>query len=721
MALSLKNKLFDYFAQRHFDLMSPEVRARFDEYAKNGDFQGHMKHWNDNYKGAMVPDLVNDFPAGMGMVNEHKLTDGPGGEWEELYDAYQEVFQNMDIEKVPSIGFDNEYKKATKDFIEKWFGNFADGKIFIQKEATVFADDILSTGANNLADFLTANPAFKDIFKRQLKEAFSDISYGDFIHGLRTKEYNSNTKFRDKVIEVIKYIRDYGPQDGYIAPARSVWPVGAGYVPHDNGDGTFTATAPDPLLLDIYAHPDTDAWFEVNPGHKPICIQRFKDNYTKIFDTLLTKSKVREHFLAQTRNPVITEPLTEAIKQTDYENKDSKDYVPEKYPDEKTWVQELEDWKNDTYENHFRRFTNPSRGTRLFFSPWSQNIIKAFDKVKIKPTDGLEGILSKKSDILSKLQSSKTSTDHFNWFVDTIEKLKGTMPKAIEGALRNGGQMNQLVSGLIAEAVKQGKTKEAKTALEILSVAKYGLSTSRTLNKLREDKDLFNVFSNKDLSWNKNEGVKFVTGAIDKTVRAGVLGVGLAVTGARNLISHSRTKIGNDISKNKILNDAHKHWNEEDLQKTTQTKRDSATNNLADLAAGAGKSGTVIANAADLAFAEAALLGMPPGPAYDNLKADIDSYKKSVIDQSEANQELIDIGARQAARAAGDDPYQELVAYWHMLENVGKTHAFTLGSMAIKRKNMFEKDAAGKTNAENISAQYLTDWQAKFGNVLRTA
>ncbi len=714
MAISLKNKLFDYFAQRHFDLMSPEVRARFDEYAKNGDFQGHMKHWNDNFVGAMTPDLVN-VPAG--GTNEHQLTPD---EWEELYDAYQEAFQNMDVEKVPTVGFDNEYKKATKDFIAEWFGKFADGKVFIQKEATVFANGVLSAGANNLADFLDANPTFKDIFKRHLKETFSDISYGDFINGLRTSEYNSNTKFRDKVIAVVEYIRDYGPQDGYIAPDKSRWPVGVGYAPHPNGDGTFTATAISPLLNDIYTHPDIESWFEINPAQKPVCVQRFKDNYTKIFDTLLTKSKVREHFFAQTNNPIITEPLNEAIKQTDYANKDSKDYVPEKYPDEKTWVQRIQDWKDDTYENHFRRFTNPSRGARLFFSPWSQNIMKAFDKVKIKPTDGLEGILSKKSEILDKLKSSATATDYFKWFTDTLEKLKKSMPEAIEGALRNGGQMREVVSAIMAEAVENGKIKEAKTALEVLSVAKYGLSTSRTLDKLREDKELFNVFSNKDLSWNKNEGVKFVTNAIDKTVRAGVLGVGLAATGVRNLISRQRAKIGNDISKNKILNDAHKHWNEEDLQKTTTDKRDEATRNLADLAAGIGKSGTVIANAADLAAAEVALGGMAAGPARDNLEADIKLYKESIINQHNANQELIDIGNRQATRAAGDDPYQELVAYWHMLENVGKTHAFTLGSMAVKRKNMLERGASGKSKAEQISEQYLADWRSRFG-ALRTA
>ena len=711
MALSLKNKLFDYFAQRHFDLMSPEVRARFDEYAKNGDFQGHMKHWNDNYKGAMLPDLVN---SPVGVPNTHQLSPA---EWKELFYAFREAFQNMDEKKEPSFGFVGPYKTATKDFIKKWFGD--DTKVFTTTTATPAAETILTNLKNFLNDRTVTAPAtlspysaLKPLLTNALKDVFSDgLDYDGFIDGLDTKRYNSDLGFRKKVERVIYYIQRNGPREDGQVPSEQEWPRNIGFKFSGTGIWSKVDTV-DAVLDSIYAA-DTDNWFSM--ANETVHIDKFKKDFTEIFDKLLTNSSIRKDFLAEAPS-TIADPLSKAVESTDYENKDSKDYVSEKYPDEKTWVQELEDWKNDTYENHFRRFTNPSRGTRLFFSPWSQNIIKAFDKVKIKPTDGLEGILSKKSDILSKLQSSKTSTDHFNWFVGTIEKLKGTMPKTVEGALRNGGQMNQLVSGLIAEAVKQGKTKEAKTALEILSVAKYGLSTSRTLNKLREDKELFNVFSNKDLSWNKNEGVKFVTGAIDKTIRAGMLGVGLAVTGARNLISHSRTKIGKDISKNKILNDAHKHWNEEDLQKTTTAKRDAATHNLAELAAGGGRSGTVIANAADLAAAEAALGGMPAGPAHDNLESDIKLYKQSIIEQHDANQELADIAARQAGRAApGDDPFQELVAYWNMLENTTKTHAFSLGSMAVKRKNMLE-NWGNHSNAETIASTYRT----RFGT-LRTA
>ena len=45
------------------------------------------------------------------------------------------------------------------------------------------------------------------------------------------------------------------------------------------------------------------------------------------------------------------------------------------------------------------------------------------------------------------------------------------------------------------------------------------------------------------------------------------------------------------------------------------------------------------------------------------------------MDNHNAAIELADIGARQAARTAAPekDPFRELIAYWDMLESVGKT------------------------------------------------
>ena len=719
MALSLKQKLFDYFAQRHFDLMTPEVRARFDDYAKNEDFLGHMKHWNDNYKGAMLPDLLSATVAG--AANDHQITPA---EWEELYDAFQEAFQAMDSAKTPSVGFEGPYKKATKDFIAKYFGDSS--KTFTTTTATTFLTDPTTGLFTRLANFLDPRntpptpaqtnqySALKNLLSNNLKtEVFSDgLDYDGFIDKLRKQKYNTDLKFRKKIESVFYYIKQNGPRQDDTVPRSQDWPRDIGYTSNNVAPGVFTADNIDPFLNAIY-DPNNDPDNTNNPWYalrnKNQHINQFKNDFSEIFDTLLTKSTVRSDFLAKAPDK-ISEPLTKAIELTDYENKDSKDYLPAKYLDEKNWMQQFEDWKNDTYEDYLRKFTNPSRGTRIFFSPWSQNIIKAFDKVKIKPTDGLEGILAKKTEIADKLKSSKNSSDHFDWFVKTVEKLKNAgMGKAVEGALRNGAQMRHLVSGIIAEAVEQGKEKEAKTALEILSVAKYGLSSSRTMDAI--NKTDMTIFSDGKLSWNKNEGIKMVTGAFDRTIKAGIQGIGYAATGTYNFIQHRRTKIGNDIRSNSVLKKAHDKWEQEDnlalTNKQNENRRMNIDMKLDTLAHGHGLSGRVIANEADLTNAENALSAMAPGAAgYDDLKADIDLYK-----DSKSRKDAVTNWADEHK-----DKFRELIAYWDMLESVGKSHSFTLGSMSAKRKAYIKDFARGTSQAQNDFNAYL----AQYGG-LRTA
>ena len=716
MAISLENKLFDYLAQLHFDLMSPEVRARFDEYAKNKDFQGHMKEWNNRYVGGMLPDFVS--PGVGGVTNEHQLS---VDEWEKLYLSFQKTLQRMNKAKDPKVGFDGGYDKKNKDFIAKWFGS---DKLFDQDKADPAVEDKLTNAPapNSLLSFLTAHRGqLETIFKTHgvVSRDPTGFTYDKLLNGLATKKYNTDDVFRNSLSDVISYIEGYGPNGG--APA-GYWPTGLGLA---------VGGGPVPAIDFSALPPDFNNWFVAPTIYAPPLVgsrvDDFKTKYSDIFSELLDpkNSKILGNFLTESE-PIIGDQIKAAVAQTDYTNKDSKDYVPEKYPDSKNWKQRFEDWKNDTYENHLRRFTNPSRGTRLYFSPWSQNIIKAFDKAKLKPTDGLEGILSKKDDVLKNLKSTPTATSHFKWFTETIENLKTAgMNKAVEGALRNGKQMRDLVSAVITEAVEQNKIDEAKTALEVLSVAKYGLSCSRTLGALREATKDMSILSDKDLSWNKNnEGIQFVTKAMDKTAGLAIRGLGLAVTGIHNFIQHRRTKIGYDLRKNKVLSNAHKHWNEEDTQATATKKHTEATDNLAKLAAGHGTSGHVI-DAATIAAETAALAGMPAGPAKDALQKDVDLYNKSVMDSHNAAIELTNIGANQAARAAAPekDPFRELIAYWDMLESVGKTHAFTLGSMKLKRDAMFKDETrtiAGVPVTQS-RAKHIADAYLKKYNTLRTA
>ena len=263
-----------------------------------------------------------------------------------------------------------------------------------------------------------------------------------------------------------------------------------------------------------------------------------RNSGAKIFETLFKKKKVFEDFQKhETGEKFVSEQINEALSNTDYTGKiNDKNYVPAKYEDELNFRQKVEEKLEDTYNDVLKKYLTLHRAN-LFIKPQAKAIFNALDKAEIKPTDGIEKILKTASDISGKLKGKQPfdAADHFKWMTDKLSDYqKNGMGKAIAGALRNGHQMRHIVEQLIFDAVKEGKIKEAKTTMEVLSVMQYGLFTSRTMNAI--NKTDMTIFSDGKLSWNKNEGIKMVTGALDKTIKFGIQGIGYAATAATNKI-----------------------------------------------------------------------------------------------------------------------------------------------------------------------------------------
>lgn len=730
MADIIQTQLFNYFAQRHFDLMPAAVRDRFDDYAETGGFVGNMKSWNEKLVGGTPPELKTE-------LNDQQ--------WYDLYDAFQETFQKMDANRVSTvnnIGFHSDYNGATKDFISKWFGDssktFTISKI---KDEPLNPSDPNSKNPkrilDGLANFLdnpknTVPPSGKESLKtvltRKLKDVFTE-DYDTFIDGIRTQRYDKDLEFREKVSSLVWYIQTTGPKKDYDVPRFDEWPEDLGYNKITEYGTTRVENITNPFLEDLYAAGDTKEWYKTP---RDPYIKWFKEDYVNIFDEILTNEKIRGHFLAKAPS-LIREAIEEAIKATDYENKDSKDFVQPKLTDEKNWRQQLKKWGKETWDNHFRRFTNPSRGTRIFFSPYSQTIMKAFDKVEIKPSDGLDGILNKKSDskLLNVLAERVTAKDHFDWFTKTLETLKAEIPDAFEGALRNGKQMRKLVSALIVTAARQNKMDEAKTALEILSVAKYGLSTSRTVDALR--KMDVNLFSDSKYSWMKDKNIAPMARIADRLAKDFIIGIGAAGAATYNFIQHRRTKIKSNISKDEDLNKEYNNWikndkRERDRQQEANSPHDvnavlTALNDprraaTLPIARGTGGAAEVtfktnfVLNADNIDDVKEIVkqwkAGNPPAtipttpagtPAtaadLDNDVKIFDDYYKRVADDD------------AIWRKNHPDKIHDLIAYWDMLESFGKTHTFRLGSMKTKRKAMLENWNDKKSRAQAISKAYI--------------
>ncbi len=266
-----------------------------------------------------------------------------------------------------------------------------------------------------------------------------------------------------------------------------------------------------------------------------------RNSGAKIFETLFKKKKVFDDFKKyEPGEKFVSEQIEKALSSTDYTGKtNDKNYIPAKYKDELTFGQKIKEKLEDTYSDVLKKYLTLHRAN-LFIKPEAKAIFGALDKAGIKPTDGIEKILEKSGDITGKLKGKQPfgATDHFKWMTDKLSDYqKNGMSKAIKGALRNGYQMRHIVEQLILDAVKEGKVKEAKTTLEVLSVMQYGLFTSRTMDAI--NKTDMTIFSDGKLSWNKNDGIKMVTSAFDRTIKLGIQGLGYAATAATNTIRHT--------------------------------------------------------------------------------------------------------------------------------------------------------------------------------------
>ncbi len=703
--------------------MPADVADRFKEYQKISSFNGHMSTWNTKYFGQTIQTLNTT------------ITDPD--DWTKVYRSCQRAMQAMYENKNHSVGIGSDYNPATKGFIDKWCGPNS-YKTFPLSTARTSPPNNVKATFNHLHAFLSAHTReLKPIFTKQISDVFGDTTYEKFLSDLQSGEYDKNPDFRKKVKSVIDYIQWKGPKEGSPeAPDVSDWPPNVGY----NMAGAPAAVAvTDPALQDILgisANPlpsDQNDWYQVKD--EAAHVDRFKVEYTKFFDELLTSGTFRSKFLEMADDP-IKKALETAIKDTDYENKESDDFVPAKLEDSKHWDQKLKKWAKDTYENHLRRFTNPSRGTRLFFSPHSQNIMKAFDKAGIKPTDGLEGILAKKDNakLRNVVNDDPQTKKHFDWFVKKMEELKAETPDDFEGALRDGDHLQRLVINLIIKASKEceydkGAQNKAMTALEVLSVAKYGLLCSRTLDRLNEATKDLKILSDDKLLGNKNKGIQFVTKAADQTLKLAIRGAGLMATGIRNFIQHRKTKIGKDIGKYENLNAAYKNWQTEDNKRHTDLINGNVANRVTETltelnnparvigAPGTSYKTTVQINDETLENVKTNLenartagvaVVAPYGCNIDDLQNDIELYESATERQKHADK----------WRDENPDVIHNLVAYWDMLESVGKTHAFTLGSMKVKRDAML-KDFNFK-NKTSIAQQQAWDYIGQYGD-LRTA
>ena len=518
--IKMEEFLLQYFMQLRFNNMPAEVMAKFKDYAAADDFRGNMKHWK---KHLMENGQPKPMPDPTQQNGPYFLTDE---EWGKLFREFQNAFRRLDSNQSKftnsiDFGIDNE---KTQQFLKEYFGS---GRLFDKSTASPEAEIEIA----NLKTILENN---SNLFSVKLSE-WNLISYKDLLDGINKKKYNTDTEFQDKLKDVSRYIAYYSGELGV----------------------QFDDTASN-KILEGFDDPQVD----------PQKLQNFKSEYDILLRKLAKDDKLRAQFSSEKINTA----FDTAKQYIGYDDPNSKDYVPPKRKDELTLWQQIKKEAGDTYADIFEKYIK-FNGDRLYFSDQAKQIVAGIHKAKIKPTDGIDGVLNKAADIKKTLlYKSPQATEHFDWFTKTMSEIKDTMPKAFEGALKNGRQMRAIIEELIMKAVREGKEKEAKSAMEVLSVIKYGYTTSKIMDAL--GKEEVSIFSDKNLSWNKNAGVQFITNALDKSIKFAFMGIGYGITMAGNAIKLSGSKFHGNRDR---MKSAQTNWENENQANLQQKRQMQAT------------------------------------------------------------------------------------------------------------------------------------------------
>ena len=511
----------EFYKRLIFLEMPDEQFVRFCEYVDKNDLGGNMKYWRDQLLRKDGDTFVKDPAAKLYVRKELPdpiyVTAGDNwqlddSEWEKMYNAFNDAFQSM-YAKRKSLEYPEPNEKALK-FLDRFFGDTASVSLFSYTTASHEAENTIK----DLYNLLTGphGERLKQWFNSSDNRGqyFNDeFSWDDLIRGLNDKKYNKDPKFRQRMIDIA------GALDNDMQRSDSVVRKIVGLTARLD----FSTIA---------------SGFE-NKTVSPDKISLLKANYRELLTTLHKTPKVFEVFQPNDSSK-ISKSLNDARKFLDYNNPESKSYVPPKLKDDLTLPQRISKWWDDTYENYFEKYTR-ARGDHIFMSPYAKEICKAIDKEKIKPTDGLAKILESKDAIKKRLSDSKNAPNHFEWFANTLNDLKDKMPKAFASALKDGTRMRAIVSQMILRAVRENKIDEAKTALETLAVIRYGYTTSKIMDTFRKS-DL-TIFSDKDLSINKdNPAMQFINNAMDRTIKFAFNAVGYGITAMGNAVRLSGAK-----------------------------------------------------------------------------------------------------------------------------------------------------------------------------------
>ena len=522
-----------YFRRLHTSAMDYDVLARLVDDKKKGVLTAEQKSWFDD--GFIEEDTDKENKLGYRAADEPSLSKPEELHEDELIKLYKRIARDMYSLKSASAVWGAK-DKDTKEFINKYVDDLQLFPIPTATDDCEVAIQVLL----NLLDTKGKSPEEQETIKKikqrivQTAKTYDNEGKEKLVFTGATPVESLDKFINEKLKSTPpKYNSDRSVQDKLKAIASGLY-----------NDWRYSAKedevtlAISPIASELSTITQEGAFDIKDADIDKDKLESFGANYgADILNKIYFDNDVRGKFAD--KDPSLVDIVTKAEGKISYHDPNSDNYVPPKTDDVLTPAQQIEKWATDTYKNTLRKYAR-LRGDPLLFSTYSKEICKALDKEDIKPTDGLDGLL-KKSDAVKKRITNKKVLKHFDWFVNTMNEVQSKYPKAVAGAWNNAAQMQCVIGEIMLKATRpgadDGDMEKAKTAMEIMTAMKYGMMTSKVMDALKQTD--FNIFSDGKLSWNKNEGIQFVTKAFDKSIKAAFLGVGYGITFVRNKIMMS--------------------------------------------------------------------------------------------------------------------------------------------------------------------------------------
>lgn len=511
------------------------------------------KSYEINSKGEFVylDDKRNAVQRGWANPKTGELaTELPGPDlseedWEYFYRLCRTTIRNINDKREDLLRKDPDKNPLP---IDKWFGS-KNLKAFSVQEVKQSIKDKLK----QFATVVMESPRLKN----KLMDSFSaDYSIDTFLTDLIDQDYSRNSQFTIVKIQTLVRILpgllrpeydfkvgDYKNQldDKTIDAIQRIF-LGAGYDPIAG------------IAMDDLENQFDEISAELDPANEqinPMQLAQFKHPsvYKEILKALYApdkpekKSPFNSQF-ASNGGGEITGYMNEIVVGNNYES-GGNELVP-KLGKELNIRERLNEKISDFKDEHFLRLTDRA-ARHIYIEPNAKGIVDAIIKEKISPTDGLEKIIEKKDAIVKRVQAkSPTSKKGCDFLFDALAyiKVSGDMDKALSGALKNGRKAEAIAFEIIKYAIAKRKVSEAKVALEVFAVMRYDTLSSAHWSELKKSQG--DIFGDKNLSFNKNETMSFITRALDKTIWLGVNGTFWAGVMTRNLIQHGRGKMSPD-------------------------------------------------------------------------------------------------------------------------------------------------------------------------------